>query len=49
MKTSPWTDVEDIKLTEAVGMYDGMGRGGTVDWSKVCQKVLIPSDSFVGE
>jgi hypothetical protein len=35
MKTSAWTDLEDIKLTEAVGMYDGQGRGGTVDWSKV--------------
>lgn len=35
MKTSPWTDLEDIKLTEAVGMFDGVGRGGTVDWSKV--------------
>eukprot|EP00604_Paraphysomonas_vestita_P000935 CAMPEP_0174819538 /NCGR_PEP_ID=MMETSP1107-20130205/2830_1 /TAXON_ID=36770 /ORGANISM="Paraphysomonas vestita, Strain GFlagA" /LENGTH=1018 /DNA_ID=CAMNT_0016033223 /DNA_START=65 /DNA_END=3121 /DNA_ORIENTATION=+ len=35
MKTSAWTDMEDIKLTEAVGMYDGQGRGGTVDWAKV--------------
>eukprot|EP00604_Paraphysomonas_vestita_P004448 CAMPEP_0174825364 /NCGR_PEP_ID=MMETSP1107-20130205/42680_1 /TAXON_ID=36770 /ORGANISM="Paraphysomonas vestita, Strain GFlagA" /LENGTH=420 /DNA_ID=CAMNT_0016056897 /DNA_START=48 /DNA_END=1311 /DNA_ORIENTATION=+ len=37
MKTTPWTDIEDIKLAEAVGMYDGMGRGGTVDWSKVSE------------
>jgi hypothetical protein len=35
MKTSAWTDMEDVKLTEAVGMYDGQGRGGTVDWAKV--------------
>lgn len=35
MKTSAWTDLEDIKLTEAVSMYDGQGRGGTVDWAKV--------------
>jgi hypothetical protein len=42
MKTSPWTDLEDIKLTEAVGMYDGMGRGGTVDWSKVPNSCCYP-------
>lgn len=35
MKTTPWTDMEDVKLTEAVSMYDGQGRGGTVDWGRV--------------
>jgi hypothetical protein len=37
VKSSPWTDLEDIKLTEAVGAYDGLGRGGTVDWSRVSE------------
>lgn len=27
----------DEKLTEAVGVYDGQGRGGGVDWNKVCE------------
>jgi hypothetical protein len=34
-KTSAWTEVEDLKLTEAVATYGGQGRGGTVDWVKV--------------
>jgi hypothetical protein len=34
-KTTPWTVLEDVKLTEAVATYCGQGRGGTVDWSKV--------------
>lgn len=24
-------------MTEAVGVYDGQGRGGGVDWAKVCE------------
>ena len=27
--------LQDEKLTEAVGVYDGQGRGGSVDWNKV--------------
>ncbi len=23
-------------MTEAVGLYDGQGRGGGIDWAKVC-------------
>mmetsp|Transcript_23567 Transcript_23567/g.34569 ORF Transcript_23567/g.34569 Transcript_23567/m.34569 type:complete len:705 (-) Transcript_23567:56-2170(-) len=39
LKTTPWTDAEDALLTEAVAMYDGVGRGGTVDWAKVREHV----------
>jgi hypothetical protein len=46
MKTSPWTDLEDIKLTEAVGMFDGVGRGGTVDWSKVSEHMSGDRSSY---
>lgn len=36
-RNSPWSDLEDDRLTEAVGVYDGQGRGGGVDWGKVCE------------
>jgi hypothetical protein len=34
---TPWTDEEDHRLMEAVAVYNGHGRGGGVDWSKVCE------------
>jgi hypothetical protein len=33
--TSPWTDVEDIKLTEAVVSFTHQGKGGSVNWVQV--------------
>ncbi|CAE7570840.1 mybL, partial [Symbiodinium microadriaticum] len=36
-KALNWSDAEDQKLVEAVNIYRGSGRGGTVDWVKVCE------------
>jgi hypothetical protein len=34
-----WTEEDDQKLIEAVHLFRGRGRGGTVDWMKVCDYV----------
>ena len=31
-----WSEADDQKLTDAVMLFQGEGRGGTVDWVKVC-------------
>jgi hypothetical protein len=36
-KTISWSDADDSKLMEAVILYRGTGRGGNVDWVKVCE------------
>jgi hypothetical protein len=37
VKTGPWVAEEDERLIEAVSLYEGQGRGGAVDWGKVCE------------
>jgi hypothetical protein len=37
IKTGPWVAEEDERLIEAVALYEGQGRGGAVDWGKVCE------------
>lgn len=37
VKTGPWVAEEDERLIEAVALYEGQGRGGAVDWGKVCE------------
>ena len=34
---NPWTEEEDQRLMEAVAVYNGHGRGGGIDWGKVCE------------
>lgn len=34
-KSLLWTDIEDQKLSEAVNLFRGHGRGGTIDWMQV--------------
>jgi hypothetical protein len=36
-RIGPWTAAEDECLTEAVLRYDGHGRGGAIDWGRVCE------------
>jgi hypothetical protein len=36
-RTGPWNDEEDTRLIEAMGLYDGQGKGGGVDWGKVSE------------
>jgi hypothetical protein len=38
-KTEPWAADEDERLTEAVALYEGKGRGGATDWGRVCEYV----------
>lgn len=38
-KTVTWSDADDEKLLEAVHLFRGVGRGGSVDWMKVCEYV----------
>jgi hypothetical protein len=37
IKTGPWVPEEDDRLIEAVALYEGQGRGGAVDWGRVCE------------
>jgi hypothetical protein len=37
IKTGPWLPDEDERLIEAVALYEGQGRGGAVDWGRVCE------------
>lgn len=37
LRTSPWTKEEDDLLVEAVGLNDGHGRRGIINWSVVSQ------------
>jgi hypothetical protein len=37
IKTGPWVAEEDERLIEAVALYEGQGRGGAVDWGRVCE------------
>jgi hypothetical protein len=39
LKPLVWTEADDLKLTNAVNLFRGLGRGGTVDWSQVSDYV----------
>jgi alkylated DNA nucleotide flippase Atl1 len=45
-KSRAWTEQDDIRLAEAVTMYDGVGRGGSVDWSKVASDLNSEHSSY---
>lgn len=34
-KCGPWSPEEDYLLAEAVGIFEGKGRGGSIDWNAV--------------
>lgn len=37
MRTGQWSADEDDRLIEAVSLFDGQGRGGAIDWGRVCE------------